>query len=351
MALSLARLLQPLEYTQEEDAHLQKKGFFIDEIDIPKGLFFRWLMYRMNLWIIFIPLLLTYFLSPISFLPLWSIFMMIGTPFLYGAYKVYMSLSKYFLYKYAYITRKADNYLTNGNYDLLLVWGSTRPVEWESDIHMLLAKDIEWFMHPSKKAKFPLLDVALLNLFVFGVLGFFLLQSPIITTSLVLVCLGVFALQRRTYLYAFGSYAIEIQKMTSEFEEQSKQIQEQFQKEMNFALLHDAFDRLSRLFQKILSLVLKLEKREKTAGKGNLFDAERYITSLKAEILSSLVWLREFLHVQNQKLLTAQDELQKVKVGAPHQGVSELMSKDSSEISELLTKNIETLDKMIAKLW
>ena len=64
-----------------------------------------------------------------------------------------------------------------------------------------------------------------------------------------------------------------IQEQTPEIEQESKLIQLEFQKEKNLAVLHSGFNSLSHTFSQIVELVLKLEKVEKRANKGNIFDS------------------------------------------------------------------------------
>jgi hypothetical protein len=61
---------------------------------------------------------------------------------------------------------------------------------------------------------------------------------------------------------------------------------------MNFSVLSDGFDALSKTFSEIISLVIKLEKIEAKANKGNLFDSEKYINSLRTDILKPLQQLK-----------------------------------------------------------
>ncbi|MBP9779724.1 hypothetical protein KBD33_03835, partial [Candidatus Gracilibacteria bacterium] len=74
-------------------------------------------------------------------------------------------------------------------------------------------------------------------------------------------------------LYAFGNLGEKIQAVTPQIEQQSKEIQQNFEKDMNFSILHSGFEKLSSTFSQIVSLVLKLEHIEKKANKGNLFDS------------------------------------------------------------------------------
>lgn len=68
-------------------------------------------------------------------------------------------------------------------------------------------------------------------------------------------------------LSSFLNLGEKIQKLTPRIEEQSKQIQSEFQSDMNFSVLSDGFDSLSVTFSEIVALVIKLEKVEARANK------------------------------------------------------------------------------------
>lgn len=83
---------------------------------------------------------------------------------------------------------------------------------------------------------------------------------------------------------------------------------------MNFSILHSGFEELSVIFSRIVELVLKLEKIEKRANKGNLFDSVKYIDSLRTDIMTPLIELKVFLEKQRGVLLESQQELGRVMV-------------------------------------
>ena len=145
---------------------------------------------------------------------------------------------------------------------------------------------------------------------------------------------------------------MKIQKLTPEIERESKLIQSEFQKDQNFAILHSGFEKLSNTFSKIVELVLKLERVEKKANKGNLFDSEKYIGSLRTDIVTPLMELTKFLEGQREELLASQEELSKVMVGESSElsGNRELATKRGEEILSELDGNIGKLEEMIGKM-
>jgi hypothetical protein len=164
-------------------------------------------------------------------------------------------------------------------------------------------------------------------------------------------------------LYAFGNLGEKIQKLTPEIESQSQLIQTEFQKDMNFGVLHSGFEKLSSTFSAIVSLVLKLERIEARANKGNLFDSAKYIGSLRSDIVTPLTELRKFLEKQRTELLRSQKELMKVRIGwvdseinsewREHSGwqeQAELGSKRSESLLQELSTNIAALDTMVGKM-
>lgn len=173
---------------------------------------------------------------------------------------------------------------------------------------------------------------------------------------------GIFYLLRQLVehfhpLYAFWNIWEKIQKLTPKIEEQSKEIQKNFQSDMNFSVLSSWFDSLSSTFSEIVSLVIKLERVEKKANKWNLFDSTKYINSLRSDIVEPLQQLKTFLEKQRDELLHSQKELQRVRVwgsdpeiNSGWQGHGELSSKRSESLLGELTENIAKLDEMIGKM-
>ncbi len=152
-------------------------------------------------------------------------------------------------------------------------------------------------------------------------------------------------------LYAFGNLWEKIKKLTPKIEEKSKEIQENFQKDMNFKILSDGFDSLSSTFSEIISLVIKLEKIESRANKWDLFDSDKYINSLRTDIIEPLISLRSFLEKQKIELKQSGKELTRIRVwGSDPSGNVELQSKRSESLIMELSENIEKLDTMIEKM-
>lgn len=153
-------------------------------------------------------------------------------------------------------------------------------------------------------------------------------------------------------LYAFWNLWEKIQKLTPEIENKSDEIQENFKKDMNFSVLSSWFDSLSSIFSQIVTLVIRLEKVEKRANKWNLFDSEKYINSLRYDIVEPLNSLKLFLESQRKKLLESQKELSRIRVGWPSElsSQSDLTSKRSESLIAGLGENIGKLDAMIRKI-
>ncbi len=144
---------------------------------------------------------------------------------------------------------------------------------------------------------------------------------------------------------------VKIQSLTPRIEEQSKQIQSEFQSDMNYSVLSNGFDSLSTTFSEIIALVIKLEKVETKANKWNLFDSEKYINSLRSDIVTPLTSLKIFLESQKSELMQSQKEVTRVRVwGSGSTGNVELQFKRSESLIQELTENIEKLDVMIGKM-
>ncbi len=157
----------------------------------------------------------------------------------------------------------------------------------------------------------------------------------------------------------FSALSKKIQSLTPLVEEKSREIQKNFQEDMNFSVLSDRFDSIASTFSEIITLVIKLEKIETKANKGNIFDSEKYINSLRVDILVPLKSLKSFLETQKEELGKSHWELKKVRVRvgwvdpslwSGWQEQKELASKRSESLLMELTENIERLDTMIQKI-
>ncbi len=152
-------------------------------------------------------------------------------------------------------------------------------------------------------------------------------------------------------LYIFDNLWEKIQKLTPNIEEQSKKIQSEFESTMDFSVLSHGFDLLSRNFSKIVEFIIKLEKAEKRANKWNLFDSEKYINSLRSDIVTPLISLKTFLEEKKIELIQSKQELTRVQVWwSEETGNIELQAKRSDPLILELTANIEKLDVMIEKM-
>ncbi len=161
-------------------------------------------------------------------------------------------------------------------------------------------------------------------------------------------------------LYAFWNLWSKIQSLTPRISESSDKIQKEFSTDMNFSVLSEWFATLASDFSKISGYVLKLEQIEKKANKWNLFDSEKYISSLREDILTPLISLKRFLEQKKIEIEASREELKgiqsqrqrvQVQVGWSDTltGNTELQSKRTEPLINELTENIEKLGIMIEK--
>ena len=151
-------------------------------------------------------------------------------------------------------------------------------------------------------------------------------------------------------LYVFSKLWSKIQSLTPTIEEKSREIETAFREDMDFAKLRKGFDSLSSSLAKVSEYIVKLEVAEKKANKWNLFDSEKYIGSLKWDIVKPLVGLRSFLSTRLGELEQAKGEMRelRVKVGWWEEALS-LQSARTEPLMVELRGNIEKLDGMIGK--
>ena len=350
--------------SREEEDFLDKKGFLVRDL-LTLDVLIRNIPFQLILLAIFsgiwflIWMVLIIAWSELSNILLYSMMATITPLFIYFIYK---SLLRYiFLWKgfikdsweiiYAYgwnLSWNQEKWIQN-----LIIKIQKSSILMRSMISSTKNKDIIWM---------PILAIIIFaNIFwnqqineILWVDLFFWYTIPVIFTLFWLYIFSFIFRQLVEHfhpLYAFGNLGEKIQKLTPQIEEQSQKIQSEFQSDMNFSVLSNWFDSLSATFSEIVSLVIKLEKVEARANKWNLFDSEKYINSLRSDIIIPLTSLKTFLEKQKIELLESQKELTRVRVwGDESTGNIELQSKRSESLIAELTENIEKLDVMIGKM-
>lgn len=152
-------------------------------------------------------------------------------------------------------------------------------------------------------------------------------------------------------LYAFAYLWESIRDRATEIETQSRLIQEGFGKQWGYQGLRWPFDTLSYNFRELITLVLKLEQCEKKIHGGDIFDAQKYIDSLRSDIRIPLVSLRAFFESQKAELIQAQNEMMRVRVWPSGLSWQEILTSDRSMmILQEIDTTIMKLDDMIIKI-
>lgn len=153
-----------------------------------------------------------------------------------------------------------------------------------------------------------------------------------------------------SYFYPLNTFWAlwqKIQSLTPKISEQSRQIELEFRWDMDFRVLSKSFDSLASTFSQIMSLVVRLEQVEKKANKWDLFDSAKYINSLREDIRTPLLSLKEFLEKKKVELESSQRELMKVRVNVwGEQENRELQSVRSQELGKELEENIMKIGEM-----
>jgi hypothetical protein len=297
---------------------------------------------------VMLPLIL-FFLLPFLISNITIIGWLIITPFVIWFFKLFESVGLYYSFKYIYIAR-VDN---NPQNDVFIVWWRKDKSEWEEDKEKLLGTQMRWIMDwiDGKERNDLVWYVSVLNLIFFCFIMLLSFQYPILSIPLFIASCLLLIIPRFNALYAFGNLGEKIQSLTPQIESESKLVQSEFEKDMNFGVLHSGFEKLSATFSQIVSLVLKLENTEKKTNKWNLFDSTKYINSLRSDIITPLTSLKTFLEKQKQQLQTSQQELTRVRVWwSDELWNMELSSKRSESLLNELEKNIISLDEMIGKM-
>lgn len=228
-----------------------------------------------------------------------------------------------------------------------------------------------FFNRNSKWARFFLNNInPIFIVIIFSIIGFFSMFWYFflwLIYSILWMLIWFFLLEffRKIYqsftpLYVFWNLWSKIQSLTPRISESSEKIQNEFSTDMNFSVLSKWFATLASDFSKISGYVLKLEKIEKWANKWNLFDSEKYIDSLREDILTPLITLKKFFEQKKIELEASREELKSIKNQRQRAqvqlgwsdmliGNSDLQSKRTRPLIHELTKNIEKLDTMIEK--
>lgn len=344
--------MKNLELSKQEKRELEKRGFLVKEhtnfyqlirLCLPYVWLLSWILYfcGMNSESVF------------SFNSIdWGFFVLFA---FMPVFLLIMSLDSYlFLWKIFYTENSILSYWNNfKNINELMVY-----FEWKDVLQTWLNKkpkvwiiESKWFDPVFKKFFIFLVSIQpfywlLDNVFIWSIILFW---------AYLLIPLFLYFLRQLVEhfhpLYTFWNLWEKIQKLTPQIASQSELIQREFEKDMNFSVLHAGFEKLSSIFSQIISLVLKLEQVEKRANKWNLFDSTKYINSLRSDIITPLTSLRKFLESQKQELLTSQKELTRVRVWwSEETGNIDLASKRSESLLQELDENIEKLDEMIGKM-
>ncbi len=336
--------MENLELNKQEKKELERRGFFVKEL-----LWINWFLksYSFNIFIsllfglagsLFISFIWSYLPAVIQSILQYGIFLFLSILIWISSYN-YIFLGKLFF-------TKNIIFAFQNKYENI---DQINPIKWI------------FLFQTSKKDNSKIEILIFLSLipiiWIVGTIMSIWLWTSIILPYLIVYWIPILLFVFRQLvehfhpLYAFGNLWDKIQKITPRIEEQSKQIQSEFQSDMNFSILSNWFDSLSTTFTNIVSLVIKLEKVETRANKGNLFDSEKYINSLRSDIVTPLTSLKAFLEKQKSELMQSQQELTRVRVwGNESSGNIELQSKRSESLIQELTENIEKLDMMIGKM-
>lgn len=152
-------------------------------------------------------------------------------------------------------------------------------------------------------------------------------------------------------LYAFAYLWEKIRDRANDIETQSTYIQQTFSTQKGYDGLKESFERFSLSFSELIRSIIELEKCEKKIHGGDIFDAQKYISSLREDILSPLVTLRLFFQSQKTELLEAQKSLVGIRVGSIGFSGQHVLTSDRAII---LLREIEItlikLDEMISKV-
>ena len=163
------------------------------------------------------------------------------------------------------------------------------------------------------------------------------------------------------YFSTFSRYILSLRKLereSSHLSEISSKIIDFFTHDRDVHTLDQYFSDLSQSYNRIIHTIRELEQVEEKANQWNIFDSEKYIHSLRCDILEPLKSLKSFLEAQKEELEKSQWELKKmrVRVGGTDPSLrsgreqSELVSKRGELLREELTENIKKLDTMIHKI-
>lgn len=152
-------------------------------------------------------------------------------------------------------------------------------------------------------------------------------------------------------LYAFAYIGEQIRDRASEIETQRHFIQENFWEQWSYHRLRWPFDSLSSSFRELIVLILKLEQCEGKIHGGDIFDAKKYIDSIREDIRAPLLSLRAFFETQKSELIRVQSEMMQIRVGPNDLSEQKMLTSDRST---MILKEIDTtivkLDEMIKKI-
>ena len=351
--------MENLELTFEEQIEIERRGFFVKEILNKKQYFITLLSYlcvymiwalTLMFWILIIWSSIAKYSEVVSTLILNWMLTKYYYASLFGMILLYLYITLKF-WVFRYLMQSENAYIINNESYQYIDQIPTRYFDEKQKINNLWWKFLEYLKNPWISYSRNLKD-AIWNFLIW--LLMICLTWIILILNIILFIVGIMIMKLMEYIIPTSYFIklwVKIQTLTPQIEEQSKQIQSEFSSDMNFSTLSAGFDSLSNTFSKIVWFVIKLEKVEARANKWNLFDSEKYINSLRSDIVEPLKSLKEFLEDQKNKLLESQKELIQVRVwGSEESGNTELASKRSESLIMELTENIEKLDVMIGKM-
>lgn len=353
--------MQEIKLNQKENDIAKKTGFYVRQTLWPNDyfttLFSHIAFYNILIFIVFFVLAII-----LSWLNSWfsiqlpdiivdSIFFLIKICFLIGTPILWWVITwKYFLFRNVMVT--ANGILTNNfiykSIEDIPLSVVTRSIEinnfwWQFLKDMTIpniARSGKWLKINSGEVIIYMLT--------------WLFSGTFFLIARIYFFLGVIVIYLLTIFNNFGHFLslwFEIQEITKKMILASDTIKLNFVGNQKFWELEEWLDTFALILKKLTTKIIRIEKIERSIGKWNIFDSQKYLNSLKGNITEPLRLLQSFLGNKRTELIASREELSRVRVQVGWASENrDLQSARTEPLMVELTENIDQLDVMIKKM-
>ncbi|NRH21208.1 hypothetical protein HOO68_04135 [Candidatus Gracilibacteria bacterium] len=143
-------------------------------------------------------------------------------------------------------------------------------------------------------------------------------------------------------LYVFGNIGKKAQKLIIEIEDSSIQIQIENRENINYTAFDEGYRIASKNYSELLKCIEKMGQMKQKIGNGDLFNSERYFTSLRLDTVNTLIEIKKFIEMKKLQLIDIQSGMIRSAQTETEKG-----KEDTEKGIIKITENIEQFDSLI----